>query len=168
MNKKIAVALAAAALALTGCSGTDDKAEPEPTATAKPLSGWEREQLERLRQLETAQEREVWTPDEPGPTFYTPTADDFELEVVELEKRCFGSAGCNVTYRVEVAGAKFDEPIDPDTIYELVYELEGGDDPEIGRLSVIGDRFSTDRERRIGTPSADSELVAIPTRISER
>lgn len=36
-------------------------------------------------------------------TPYVPRPEDFVLEVQVLEQKCFGSAGCNVTFRLGVA-----------------------------------------------------------------
>lgn len=103
---------------------------------------------------------------EPEPVGYEPAADDFTLNIVELEKSCFGSAGCNVTYRIEVG---YDgEPLDPDVTYEVTYEIEGGDDIKINTLTVIGDQYMTDESEFIGTPSSGADLVAVVTRVSER
>jgi hypothetical protein len=52
-----------------------------------------------------------------------PKAKDFKLSVKTLSKQCFGSAGCNLTYRVDVSLAK---TLDPDVEYEVVYEVRGG------------------------------------------
>src|SRR5262245_38709860 len=41
----------------------------------------------------------------PEPRYYTPTEIDFKLTVKITRKKCFGSAGCNVTYHVNLAYA---------------------------------------------------------------
>jgi hypothetical protein len=76
----------------------------------------------------------------PLATIAEPTGKDFRLGIKILEKSCFGSAGCNITYRIEVA---YDGPtLDPDRTYEVIYEVRGGDDgpkintPDCGRRPV--------------------------------
>ncbi|NED96425.1 hypothetical protein G1H11_14035 [Phytoactinopolyspora alkaliphila] len=141
---------------------TGDNDNATAAETASPSTGSE-PNLEPVVEDEPAPEPEPEP--EPEPDAYEPTVDDFELDVKTLEKQCFGSAGCNVTFRIEVAYGG--EPLDPDTTYEVIYEIEGGDDPKINTLTITGDSYRVDETERIGTPSSDSELVAIVTSVSE-
>lgn len=59
---------------------------------------------------------------EPEPQCDEPTTDSFELSVKTLEKKCFGSAGCNVTFRSEVAAIDPLISIDLSMTYELTYD----------------------------------------------
>lgn len=94
---------------------------------------------------------------------YTPVPSDFQLAVVVLEKSCFGSAGCNVTYRIDVTyvGA---QPPDPKQTFTVSYELVGGEDPKIGSFSVRGDTASVSTEDFISTPP-NPTLIATPTQV---
>ena len=104
---------------------------------------------------------------QPPATSAEPTAKDFRLGVKILEKSCFGSAGCNITYRVEVA---YDGPtLDPGRTYEVLYEVRGGDDgPQINTLTVDGDQSSVDSEETISTGSASRKLTAVATSVDLR
>jgi hypothetical protein len=99
--------------------------------------------------------------------YHTPTADDFELTVRILSKRCFGSAGCNIDFRNEVAYTAFDE-LNPATTYELTYEVLGSEDPHINTMTLRGDRYTTDETEFIGTDTADDELTAVVIDVLER
>jgi hypothetical protein len=39
--------------------------------------------------------------EEPTAAGFTPRKSDFEIGIKILEKKCFGSAGCSVTYRIK-------------------------------------------------------------------
>lgn len=101
------------------------------------------------------------------PSYYEPGEDDFELTLNVLEQECFGSAGCNVTVRVEV-GFSFVGELDPDTTYEVTYEILGGEDPKINTLTIEGDEYSVEDGERISTESGDAELTAEVLRVNPR
>jgi len=102
----------------------------------------------------------------PKASFYQPQPADFVLTAKVLEKSCFGSAGCNVQYRIEVTynGA----PLDPSKTYEVTYEVNGGEDPEINTLEVTGTKYSADDRESIGTKSSKTELTVTVTSVSMR
>lgn len=104
-------------------------------------------------------------PTEPRETYATPDPGDFRLTVKILEKQCFGSAGCNVTYRIELS---YGGPaLDPSVTYELTYEVYGVEDgPQINTLDVTGDEYSTDNEENAQTTSASKKLTAKITDIT--
>jgi hypothetical protein len=39
--------------------------------------------------------------EEPTAAGFTPRKSDFEIGIKILEKKCFGSAGCSLTYRIK-------------------------------------------------------------------
>lgn len=98
------------------------------------------------------------------PTYPDPKPGDFTLEVKILDKQCFGSAGCNVTYRIDVA---YDGPaLNPDVTYELIYEVTGGDDGAmINTIEVTGDDATVDSEEFASIASSDAVLKATVTEI---
>jgi hypothetical protein len=102
----------------------------------------------------------------PEPSFYEPDIDDFALTVNVLEQKCYGSAGCNVTFRVELAYGGLE--LDPSQRYELTYEILGGDDPQIRTMEGKGDSYTSRDEDRIGTPASDSVLTAEPISLRAR
>lgn len=108
-----------------------------------------------------------YTPTETVPAYATPTAKDFKLTAKVLKKECFGSAGCNLTYRVLVAysGAT----LDPAVTYEVGYEVRGGEDgPVINTLTVTGDTSSVDEEESVSTKNNSIKLTVTATDVSSR
>jgi hypothetical protein len=101
------------------------------------------------------------------PAYYTPKPDDFDLKVKTLEKECFGSAGCNVTFRVELEYLGIQE-FDPDETYELTYEIKGGEDPMIDTMEIQGDEYESYQEQYIGTTSSNAKLRAVVTDLTAR
>ncbi|MCC5579123.1 hypothetical protein IMZ11_26200 [Microtetraspora sp. AC03309] len=102
--------------------------------------------------------------EEPTPATVTLKPSDLKLKVTLLDKECFGSAGCNITYRVvpTIVGTM----PDPDREYEVIYEVRGGEDgPQIGRFTMQGDQAQV-TEEFISTPSSLSKLTAKVTEIS--
>jgi len=97
--------------------------------------------------------------------YHEPKAADFTLTVKILEKQCFGSAGCSITFRVDLSGGG---TLDPDKTYELTYEVKGGEDPLINTLTVTGTKYErTDREH-IDTSSSSKKLTVVIVSITEQ
>jgi hypothetical protein len=93
-----------------------------------------------------------------GPDYYEPEADDFELTVKTLSKECFGSAGCLIDFRIELAMTRTGVTLDPALTYELTYEVTGGESEYVNTLTIDGDEYSTDESESISTPS-DRDLT---------
>lgn len=102
----------------------------------------------------------------PVATYAVPVAADFKLTVKVLEKKCFGSAGCNVTYRVVVAQANA-KTFDPSKEYEVTYEVKGIEDSAVNTLKITGGQYSTDEKEFGSTKSSSIKLSAVITDISE-
>lgn len=103
-------------------------------------------------------------PDPPEQTFPEPDPDDFDLTAKILSKECFGSAGCLIDFRIELA---YDGPeLDPAVTYELIYEVAGGESDYVNTLTISGDQYSTEETESISTPS-DRELTVTVTDVSE-
>lgn len=86
----------------------------------------------------------------------TPKVSDFRLKVKTLTKECFGSAGCNITYRVV---ADWSQSYDPSIDYELTYRVTGPEDgAHIGTMTITGDEYSTTREESASTSSKYTAL----------
>lgn len=102
-----------------------------------------------------------------APPAVAPKPSDFTLTVKTLSKQCFGSAGCNVTFRIEVG---YDGPtLDPSTTWEVTYEVRGPEDgTQINTLTVQGDQSSVDQEEMASTKSSAVKLKAIVTDVSEQ
>jgi len=99
------------------------------------------------------------------PAIYEPTKRDFDLTIKTLEKRCFGSAGCNVTFRINLAYGG--EPLDPEKTYEVTYSIRGGDEPLTNTLTITGEKYQRDSEEFIGTKTRGAKLSAVVTDVEE-
>jgi hypothetical protein len=107
-----------------------------------------------------------WNPT-PTPTATTPavlpTPDEFRIDVIILDEKCFGSAGCSVKYQLKptyigtesLSGTKF----------TVVYQVDGGNQPQIGNFAVINGDANVNRQTSIDTDSESSTLTAKATQI---
>ncbi|MER5336775.1 hypothetical protein [Micromonospora sp. NPDC002717] len=102
----------------------------------------------------------------PAPAYGTPTKSDFKLKVKILKKQCFGSAGCNITYRIDVTYTG-DVDLDPSKTYEVTYQVKGAEDPIINTFEVSGDSASVQQEEMAGTKRSGDKLTAVVTDVSE-
>ncbi|MGA4727696.1 hypothetical protein ACPB67_09785 [Micromonospora taraxaci] len=101
----------------------------------------------------------------PAPVYDTPTKGDFKLKVKTLRKQCFGSAGCNITYRIDVTYTG--DGLDPSSTYEVTYEVKGAEDPVINTFEVTGDSASVQQEETASTKRSGDKLTAVTTDVSE-
>lgn len=139
--------------------GAGITADVEPTAAPEPGAS-------AVQADEPEPEPKPEPEPEPEPKYDEPAEDSFELTVKTLEKKCFGSAGCNMTFRIEVAASDPTISLDPSKTYELTYEIKGSEDPYVNTLTLEGDEYITDQEEFVGT-AGDVELKAIVTGVSE-
>ncbi|MEV0386604.1 hypothetical protein [Nonomuraea sp. NPDC050643] len=96
----------------------------------------------------------------PEPT-NTPSASDFKISIRILEKACFGSAGCNITYRIKPSYSGPD--LTSDQEFTVTYEVRGGEDPQINSFEMTGEEASFASEEFISTSSSASKLRAVVT-----
>jgi hypothetical protein len=100
----------------------------------------------------------------PAPS-YTPSGRDFKLSLKILEKTCFGSAGCNLSVRVQVSYVG--QTLDPSQTWEVTYEIRGGEDgPKINTFTVTGDQASVDQQELIQTTSANTKVYVVVRDVS--
>lgn len=91
-----------------------------------------------------------------------PKAEDFIIAIKVLEKKCFGSAGCNVTFRIDPA---YSGAADSSST-EVTYEVLGGEDPIINTFTIdSAGTASFDSEEFVSTPSSGGELTAKVTNV---
>lgn len=92
-----------------------------------------------------------------------PTPEQFTIAVKVIEKKCFGSAGCLITYTIDpqYIGTS---PLPEETI-TVVYEVLGGDDPQTNRFKVADSKATMDGEETIQTPKSSSVLTAKVTAV---
>lgn len=105
------------------------------------------------------------TPTTTVPESYVPAPGDFRLTVIETKKSCFGAAGCNVTYEVDLTyiGPR---PLDPSDRWQVIYEIRGAEDPKVGSIEVQGDQYSKESET-VSTASGGARLTATPTAVRQ-
>jgi len=89
-----------------------------------------------------------------------PVLSDYSLDLIVVEKRCFGSAGCIITVIPELI---YITPVKPKLIegevFILIYEIYGGKDGTLTfNLTIAGDEIWYDAER-IHTASSTDVLT---------
>lgn len=93
----------------------------------------------------------------------TPGLDDIHLTPRIMGRQCFGSAGCNVNLRIDVAA---DFALDPAVTWEVTYEVTGPEDgPLVDTLTITGDEVSGP-ERVVSTPRSSTRLRVRVTAVS--
>lgn len=122
----------AAALLLTGCGGGGASAAESPAGdadiTAQPTFT-------------------TWTPET-----HTPTPGEFTVGTSVLKKECFGSAGCNVTYRIKPG---YTGPIlDSSQSFTVTYTVLGGEDQQQGSFTITGEQANFSDEEMIQTKTS--------------
>lgn len=101
------------------------------------------------------------------PSYYVPQASDFKLTPKVLEKKCYGSAGCLISFRIEVSYTGTSQP-DPAKTYEVTYEVKGGKEPLTNTLRITGTRAMVEDRETIQTASSKDELTVVTVSVSER
>lgn len=120
--KKILVALFSAFLLSTvvGCADLDTGGDSKAKAADKVVSSSE--------DTASEDETEPAVVEEPAePETYKPTKSDFKPIIKVTSRSCFGSAGCNIEYKV---GLKWMGPNPAprlDKSYDVYYRVTGGD-----------------------------------------
>lgn len=97
--------------------------------------------------------------EDPEPTFDEVDADSFSIDLKTKSRHCFGSAGCNVTVEPDLTYLADSDAIDPDAVYEITYEIHGGDSGPVIETAELTDQTSLSfTESLIQTPSASTKL----------
>lgn len=96
-----------------------------------------------------------------SPTGHRVVPGDFKLTVKTTRKDCFGSAGCNIEYKIQAAwSVKITEPCD------VTYEVKGLEDSQTGTLRVLDDQqFEQDSWQFGSTTSSKKKLSAVATEV---
>jgi hypothetical protein len=95
----------------------------------------------------------------------TPSASDIKLSPKITDKQCFGSAGCSVTVKVEMAYSGPD--LAADDTFEVTYELTGAEDgPVIGTFEVTGDQYTVD-DVSVSTKSSRTKILIKATDVDK-
>ena len=96
-----------------------------------------------------------------------PKPADFTVSVVELTRKCFGSAGCNVTFTVNfklINAATFD----PSKTYYATYRIDGAEDLYTNKAELSGGRYEVDAQEFVSVKRQSTVLTAVVTQIVER
>lgn len=98
-----------------------------------------------------------------APAPHEPTPKDFTIKVKTLEKKCFGSAGCNVEYRIqpEYSGP----PLGSDQTTEVTYEVRGLEDTAVGTFTMNGTSAEIPSSESGSTTSSGKKLTAKVTSV---
>lgn len=156
MKNSVGVAVAAAVM-LAGCGGSSagsssasTAAIPSKSASAAPSTP-----------AASANPRATY-----GNSF-NGTPGQFTVGVTILRKKCFGSAGCNVTYRIEPSYVG-QERIPKSGTVEVTYKVTGGESEAINTFTIVGDQMRFPAEEDAHTPNEEAQLVAEATAVSYR
>ncbi|MDQ1652699.1 MAG: hypothetical protein QOI35_1899 [Cryptosporangiaceae bacterium] len=110
-----------------------------------------------LRRLNTASFTGARSP-------HVPAAADFVLTLTILRKHCYGSAGCNIAYRITPAYSG--SALAPSQALTVVYVVTGGDSgPQTDSFAVRGDQAEYVPEQTISTSSSTAALTATATQV---
>lgn len=132
---------------LAGGLGGDLSEGPEPSAVPTP--------------------EEVTPTPSPSPTPFDASPADWRIDLKILRKQCFGSAGCNVTVRIQpeyVGPAELPE----EGVIEVTYQIHGGEDVHINTFEVEAGVAYHEDEERISTASSGDVLTAKATEVEFR
>lgn len=101
------------------------------------------------------------------PIYDVPKPADFKLTVKVTSKQCFGSAGCNVEYKVLMTIVN-DVTFDPSTTYDVTFNVRGDEDgPIIDTTEVTGTEYTVP-EGSASTPSSATKLTAVVTSVDSQ
>jgi hypothetical protein len=147
MHQLVAYAAVGATVALlTGCAPANPK-EIATSPAAAPAN------------TAPAVETPAEDPTTPEPVSASPLAkSDLALTMKVTRKACFGSAGCNISYKVKVAWHNPEHELDGD--YDVTYQVVGGEDgPKLDTLTVYADgQYDQPWQDSVSTRSSSSKL----------
>lgn len=148
--------LAAGALALALILGAGTviavSAGGDQPPAAKPASAWEAEQVRKAQQPQGA--APAATTEIPAAV---PDAAEIKLTPKVTRKKCFGSAGCNIDFKIEME--YLGSPLSGSDTWEVTYEVNGVEDgPMVGTLELNGTTF-TSSEESVSTTSSKKKIT---------
>lgn len=125
------------------------KTADEKPAAPKAASAWDREQA-----AAPAVSPEIATTT--AAPSATPAVSDIELTAKITRKKCFGSAGCNIDFKIEMG---YNGPtLSEDDTWEITYEVAGVEDgPMIGSVQLTGSTYEGTVES-VSTTSSKKKL----------
>lgn len=93
-----------------------------------------------------------------------PTVADFEITLTELSRQCFGSAGCNVTFSVNLKNVS-GKTLNPARSYRLTFDVEGTSEPYSNYVTITGDQYQRDDSMFAQVKTSKQKLTAKTTGI---
>ncbi|WP_461104495.1 hypothetical protein [Tessaracoccus terricola] len=155
------ILVAVATFAVAGCSGPE---QPAPTVTVTSTATVTTQSSPSIAPAPAT------SPSSPQPQTsesFDVKPEDFVITLHITKKKCFGSAGCNLEYRVATPEYRGTSPL-PDTgEIEVIYEIRGGEHgPAIDSFTIQGDQVWWSDEGDISTASSADELTAVPMSVS--
>lgn len=145
---RLAVVAVGVALLLAGCGPS------KPVGAAKANT-----QVDTSTTTEAVTTTEATT--EPAAAPATPA--DFKLSAKILSQECFGSAGCNLTYRVQVDSGRHDGT------YEITYDVivPGSEDgPHTDTLTVTDGQYQEPTQDFVSTNKRVKSAAKIKVRVT--
>jgi hypothetical protein len=157
------IALAAGALivvgAVAGALGSGDKKVAAPKHVISSSSA-------PAAPTAAVQPPIVEQPSDTAPAYITPKKGNFTVTLKVLSKECFGSAGCNITYRAKLSQDLPTGALDPDITYDLTYVVHGDESgPQTETMYITGDQYEQPSEGLAMTPSAGTKLTVTVTKV---
>lgn len=107
-------------------------------------------------------------PPPPKVTTFDGKPEDFVVTLTLTEQKCFGSAGCNVNYRVETPTYIGTAPLPTSGTIEVTYKVLGAEDPIMESFTVTGGQVRWSETGYASTQNADVELTAEVTAVNYR
>ncbi len=105
-------------------------------------------------------------PSDTAPAYVTPKKGDFEVTLKILSKECFGSAGCNLTYRAKLSQSLPSGALDPDVTYDLTYVVHGDESgPQTETMYITGDQYEQPSEGLAQTATSGTKLTVTVTKL---
>ena len=91
---------------------------------------------------------------------------DFKLTPKITGRQCFGSAGCNIKFKVKMVYTGPGLP--EDDTWAVTYEVSGVEDgPAINTFEITGDEYTYDDGEQGSTPSSSTKLKVKVTDVEE-
>ncbi|MFD8223876.1 hypothetical protein ACFV16_06850 [Streptomyces massasporeus] len=83
------------------------------------------------------------------------------MKLRTTERQCFGSAGCNMTVEPRLSYLGLTEDIDPDAVYEITYEIRGGESGPVIETAELSDRTSLNFTPTVLSTASASSKVSV-------
>ena len=142
----------AAALLLVACGGP---AEPAPTVTVTTTA------TATTTVTVTAKPTQP-----PAPKTFDGKPEDFIMSLTVTEMKCFGSAGCNVNYRIDPPSYQGTAQFPSTGSVEVLYEIQGATDVIKGKFVVKGGKVNWDDTGFCSVANADAVLTPVVTTVT--